>query len=140
MPTLVGSYLIYTNVENTGCNPAASGFGTVTCANSGQAVLGAMLGVAFAAQGISQIRTVVETFTACVVAAYPAIQVMRRKVGTPPETISFDNDDNETRKEMSFDPESCANESRQFSPNIELMPNLRLGKAIPTERLTKRVL
>ena len=105
--TLFGSFLIYTDVEDTGCNPAASGFGTVTCANNGPAVFGAMLGVAFAAQGISQVGNFVETFTACRVAAYPAMQAMRRKFGAPREKIFHDEDaEIDESKSLHFDAES----------------------------------
>ncbi|KAL3788076.1 hypothetical protein HJC23_008138 [Cyclotella cryptica] len=52
--TLYGSYLLYTDVEQTQCNPSNAVPDIDTCSNSGPQVFGAMLSVAFAAQGLSQ--------------------------------------------------------------------------------------
>lgn len=105
--TLFGAFLIYQDVIATGCDPSNSGFGTA-CPNSGPAVFGAMLGVAFAAQGISQVGNFFETFTACRVAAYPAMHALRRKIGAPSEMIYAEKggDDETTRKSKGSDLES----------------------------------
>lgn len=57
-----------------------------------------MLGVAFAAQGISQVGNFFETFTTARVAAYPAMQAMRRKVGSPQEKIFVDETEDDELK------------------------------------------
>ena len=88
---LYGTYLIYKDVSANGCDPSDSGKGT-TCVNSGPAVFGALLGVAFAGQGISQVGNFLETFTTTRVAAYPAMQAMRRKIGAPKEEIYEEED------------------------------------------------
>ena len=107
--TLFGTFLIYRDVQASGCDPSSSGYGTV-CENSGPAVLGAMLGVAFAAQGISQVGNFLETFSTCRVSAYPAMQAMRRKIGAPSETIyaekGADDDKDTTSKSTPSDVES----------------------------------
>lgn len=105
--TLFGSFLIYQDVASNGCDPSDSGYGT-GCANSGPDVFGAMLGVAFAAQGVSQVGNFIETFTACRVAVYPAMQAMRRKIGAPSEMIYTEKEGRDEKgvKSTSSDPES----------------------------------
>ena len=61
-----------------------------TCENSGPDVFGAMLGVAFAAQGISQVGNFLENFAAAKVAAFNALKAINRQVGTPEEIIYHD--------------------------------------------------
>ena len=105
--TLFGSFLIYQEVASDGCDPSDSGYGT-GCANSGPEVFAAMLGVAFAAQGLSQVGNFIETFTACRVAVYPAMQAMRRKIGAPSEMIYTEKEGRDEKgvKSMSSDAES----------------------------------
>jgi ATP-binding cassette subfamily B (MDR/TAP) protein 1 len=53
--TLYGTALLYRDVEETGCDPSGAIMTNTTCETSGSDVFGAMLGVAFAAQGVSQV-------------------------------------------------------------------------------------
>jgi ATP-binding cassette, subfamily B (MDR/TAP), member 1 len=85
--TLFGTFLLWSDVQDTGCDPSNSVKGNDTCPNTGPQVFGAMLGVAFASQGVSQVGNFLETFTAARVAAYPALQAMKRKPGAPAELI-----------------------------------------------------
>ena len=61
--TLFGAYLMYSEVSSVFCDPSAAVPGMTTCTSSGPAVFGAMLGVAFAAQGMSQLANSIEAFS-----------------------------------------------------------------------------
>jgi ATP-binding cassette, subfamily B (MDR/TAP), member 1 len=85
---LFGSFLIYSDVRDSGCDPSDTVEGNPDlCDSNGPGVFGAMLGVAFAAQGVSQVGNFFETFSAARVAAFDAIQTMDRKAGAPAQTI-----------------------------------------------------
>eukprot|EP00980_Cylindrotheca_fusiformis_P014873 scaffold4061_cov108-Cylindrotheca_fusiformis.AAC.1 len=85
--TIFGSYLISQDIEDTGCDPSGGYSATPTCDDSGPDVFGAMLGVAFAGQGISQVGSFLEAFSAARVAANDALTAINRKPGAPEETI-----------------------------------------------------
>ena len=85
--TLFGTFLLYRDIEDTGCDPSGGVPNNETCSNAGPDVFGAMLGVAFAAQGISQFGNFSEAFTQARVAAYDALLAIHRKPGTPEEKI-----------------------------------------------------
>lgn len=85
--TLFGTFLVYRDITDNGCDPSGSVKGNSTCKDSGSDVFGAMLGVAFAAQGVSQVGNFFETWTAARVAAYPALQAIYRKPGAPKQII-----------------------------------------------------
>jgi ATP-binding cassette, subfamily B (MDR/TAP), member 1 len=84
---LYGSSLLYKDIEETGCDPSGSVSDNETCSNAGSDVFGAMLGIMFAAQGISQVGNCIEAFTEARTAAYSALLAIHRKPGSPPETI-----------------------------------------------------
>lgn len=103
--TLFGSFLLYREVRSDGCDPSASNDDAITCDTSGAGVFGAMLGmyiifmsqihgssspilgVAFAAQGISQFGNFSEAFTAARVVTFEALKTIKRRKGAPSETI-----------------------------------------------------
>eukprot|EP00980_Cylindrotheca_fusiformis_P009861 scaffold2184_cov128-Cylindrotheca_fusiformis.AAC.7 len=87
---IYGSYLISEDVEDTGCDPSGGYSATPTCDNSGPDVFGAMFGVAFAGQGISQVGSFLEAFSAARVAANEALSAIKRKPGAPEETLYHD--------------------------------------------------
>jgi ATP-binding cassette, subfamily B (MDR/TAP), member 1 len=87
--TLYGSSLLYKGIEDTGCDPSGGVKDNETCESSGPDVFGAMLGVAFAAQGISQVGSFLETFSNARTAAHTALQAINRKPGAPAETIYY---------------------------------------------------
>ena len=87
---LFGTFLIYRDVESTGCDPSNSVENNVTCEQSGPDVFGAMLGIAFAAQGLSQIGNFIAIFTSSRVACYEAMQAINRTAGAPEEEIYED--------------------------------------------------
>jgi ATP-binding cassette, subfamily B (MDR/TAP), member 1 len=84
---LFGSFLIYRDVQDTGCDPSESIADNVSCDTSGTDVFAAMLAVAFAAEGISHFGNATEAFTVARVAAYSALQAIRRIPGAPSKTI-----------------------------------------------------
>ena len=80
--TLYGTSLITSDVRSTGCDPSDAMPDNESCDSTGSAVFGAMLGIAFAAQGLSQVSNFIEAFTAARSACYPAMQAIRRTTGS----------------------------------------------------------
>ena len=91
--TLYGTNLLYRDVEETGCDPSDGVVGNKTCDNAGPDLFGAMLGVAFAAQGISQFGNFGEAFTQARVAVYEALKAINRQPGAPEEILYKTEDD-----------------------------------------------
>jgi len=91
--TLYGTFLLYRDVAVTGCDPSGAVVKNETCNPSGPDVFGAMLGVAFAAQGVSQIGSFLEVLTAARVAVYQALLAIDRAPGSPQQTIYKASDD-----------------------------------------------
>jgi ATP-binding cassette subfamily B (MDR/TAP) protein 1 len=110
--TLFGTFLITRDIDDSGCDPSGGVKGNATCGHSGADVFGAMLGVAFAAQGVSQVGNFFETFTVARVAAYQAVQAINRKPGAPEEIIYKPEEDEaaadnaETKNKMTDDVEA----------------------------------
>lgn len=88
--TLFGTFLIYRDVENEGCDPSGAVDNNETCPQNAPDIFGAMLGVAFAAQGVSQTGNFFGIFTTARVACYAALQAINRKVGSPEKFIYED--------------------------------------------------
>eukprot|EP00980_Cylindrotheca_fusiformis_P009378 scaffold2049_cov108-Cylindrotheca_fusiformis.AAC.4 len=88
---IYGSFLISEDVEGTGCDPSGGYPLVPTCDNAGSDVFGAMLGVAFAGQGASQVGSFLEAFSAARVAANEALTAVNRKPGDPEQTIYHDD-------------------------------------------------
>lgn len=84
---LYGASLVYKDVEDTGCDPSGGVSGNETCDSSGSGVFGAMLGIMFAAQGVSQVGNCAEAFAEARTAAYSALVAIKRTPGTPEETV-----------------------------------------------------
>jgi len=118
---LYGSYLLYEDVRDTGCDPSAANSNNVTCENTGSDVFGAMLGIAFAAQGISQVGNFLEAFTAGRVAAHAALKAIRRAPGSPEEIIYYDPEE---------EAEELAQTSRSNAGDIET-PEGRIKAILP---------
>lgn len=90
---LFGTFLLYSDIEESGCDPSGGVTGNETCENAGPDVFGAMLGIAFAAQGISQVGNFLETFGGAKAAAYTALKAINRKPGSPEEIIYRDEEE-----------------------------------------------
>eukprot|EP00555_Chaetoceros_dichaeta_P005582 CAMPEP_0198258458 /NCGR_PEP_ID=MMETSP1447-20131203/7876_1 /TAXON_ID=420782 /ORGANISM="Chaetoceros dichaeta, Strain CCMP1751" /LENGTH=1270 /DNA_ID=CAMNT_0043945579 /DNA_START=240 /DNA_END=4052 /DNA_ORIENTATION=- len=81
--TVFGGFLIYRDVRSTGCDPSESSIENDACPNTGADIFGSMLGVAFAAQGLSMAASFIETVSNAKIACFPAIQAINRYVGSP---------------------------------------------------------
>jgi ATP-binding cassette subfamily B (MDR/TAP) protein 1 len=93
-----GSFLLYHDVQEDGCDPSAGVSDNETCGNSGPDVFGAMLGVAFAAQGIGQVGNALETFSTAKASVFEALKAINRKPGTDKEMIYHDPEEEELSK------------------------------------------
>ncbi|GAX28023.1 hypothetical protein FisN_16Lu274 [Fistulifera solaris] len=91
--SLYGTALFYRDIDDTGCDPSAGVAGAVSCESTGPDVFGSMLGVAFAAQGVSQFGNFSEAFTQARVAVYEALQTINRLPGAPEKKIFKPKDD-----------------------------------------------
>ncbi|CAB9525108.1 Leptomycin B resistance protein pmd1 [Seminavis robusta] len=140
---LFGSYLLYSDIADTGCDPSGGVLGNQTCSNAGSDVFGAMLGIMFAAQGISQVGNCTEAFTEARTAAYSALLAINRKPGTPSETVY--KTDEEIEAETTKSTRSITNHSsenfkntKDFDPRIKaVLPKYEIdsfgeGGAKPT--------
>jgi ATP-binding cassette subfamily B (MDR/TAP) protein 1 len=85
--TLFGTYLMYRDIAQFGCDPSGGVHDNTTCQQSGPKVFGAMLGIGFAARGISQVGNFLETLSAARVATYPALQAIQRTPGAPAQIL-----------------------------------------------------
>jgi len=105
--TLYGSFLIYDEVRKTGCDPTGQVPGNKVCKSTGAAVFGAMLGISFAGQGLSQVADFIEAFTAARTACFPALLAIKRSIGSlqgqerdiVPETGTESGDETGNRKD-----------------------------------------
>jgi len=84
--TLYGSYLLYSGVEQTGCDPSNTGAG-IACKTVGQEVFGALMGISFGAMGLAQIANAVEAFMGARAACHPALAAINRTVGADEEYV-----------------------------------------------------
>jgi ATP-binding cassette, subfamily B (MDR/TAP), member 1 len=60
--TLYGSYILYDNVKETGCDPSGAVVDNERCDPSGVDVFGSLMGVTFAASVLPQISVAIESF------------------------------------------------------------------------------
>lgn len=60
--TLLGSYLLYDSVRDTGCDPSGTVEGNPTCDPAGVDIFGALMGITFAAAVLPQISVAIEAF------------------------------------------------------------------------------
>lgn len=79
---------MYTDVENNQCDPSGAVPGMETCESSGPAVFGAMLGIAFAAQGMSQLANSIEALTTAQSACAQAMVAIDRKLGMKESVVT----------------------------------------------------
>jgi ATP-binding cassette, subfamily B (MDR/TAP), member 1 len=98
---LYGTFMLYREIDDNGCDPSGAVIDNVTCESTGADVFGAMLGVAFAAQGISQVGNFLETFAAGRAAVHSALRAINRKPGEPEEVIYHDPLDDKDGNTMS---------------------------------------
>jgi hypothetical protein len=61
--TLYGSFLLYDNVRDTGCDPSGSVFDNDKCEPAAAGVFGALFGITFAGAVLPQVSATLEAFT-----------------------------------------------------------------------------
>jgi ATP-binding cassette, subfamily B (MDR/TAP), member 1 len=105
---LYGTAVLYREIVDNGCDPSGVIVDNMTCESTGADVFGAMLGVAFAAQGISQVGNFLETFAAGRAAVHSALKAINRKPGEPEEIIYHDPEDDKEGNTMSRTSRSLA--------------------------------
>ena len=108
--TLYGGYLLYDAVRGSGCDPSGAIYNVDTCSTSASDVFGAMLGIAFAGQGVSQVGNFLENFSSARVACFPAMQAINRSLGKGTITISREDLNVEDLEEGTYEKEIFLNE------------------------------
>lgn len=84
--TLLGSFLIYDQVKDTGGDPSGTAPGNDQCDPGGLDIFGALLGILFMSTVAPHAGTFIESLTNARVACYPALVVINR--------VQLDNDAN----------------------------------------------
>jgi ATP-binding cassette, subfamily B (MDR/TAP), member 1 len=84
---LFGTWLIWRDVADSGCDPSGAVKTNNTCDISASEIFGSMLGIAFAAMGLSQCGNSAAAFSAARVALFQAQQAIQRRPGAPSQTI-----------------------------------------------------
>ena len=97
---LYGTALLYKDIEDTGCDPSEGVVGVEACENTGPDVFGAMLGVAFAAQGIGKVGNSIEAFSSARVAVNEANHAVNRTPGSE-EKIIYEEDEDMSKTQRS---------------------------------------
>jgi len=124
---LFGMHLVSQQVEETGCDPSGAIPNNETCGPSGLSVFGALLGVAFAGQGISQVGAALQAFGQARACAGQAITAVNRKPGQPEEKIYHDEE------EKNDDDESVTSISRHSNASSQMIetPEGRIKAILP---------
>ncbi|GKY96092.1 hypothetical protein MPSEU_000569400 [Mayamaea pseudoterrestris] len=78
--TLLGAWLLYSQVEIDGCDPSGTVEGVAACNPQGMDMMGALMGVSFAAGVFPQVSVAIESMSGARAACYPALLAMRRKL------------------------------------------------------------
>jgi ABC-type multidrug transport system fused ATPase/permease subunit len=89
---LYGAKLLYTDIQRYGCDPTAGMFSDTACDTTGASILGAFLGFLFAAEGMSQVATFLEALVEARVAAFEALQAIKRTPGAPQQILYNDEE------------------------------------------------
>jgi len=130
---LYGVYNIYNDVMETGCDPSGGAPINPACDSSGPNVFGAMLGIAFAGQGISQVGTFLETFSVARVAAGQAMTAINRKPGHPEEKIYHVEEEKEEKDDDDDESVQSGKSSRQSTHSSYMLetPEGRIKAILP---------
>lgn len=126
--TLYGVYTIYQDVIESGCDPSTAVFNNESCESSGPRVLGAMFGIAFAGQGISQVGNALEIFSSARVAAGEAMTAINRTPGHPEEKIYHVEEEGKKGEE---DDESVTSSRHSGSSFMIESPEGRIKAILP---------
>ena len=112
--TLYGSYLLYSHVRQTGCDPSGGAIGNEKCVPAAVGVFGALFGITFAGAVLPQVSVALEAFVGARSAAYPALLAMSRKTA---HTDDDDEDNNQQQQEL-LDAASLALQKRGSIPPL----------------------
>lgn len=93
--TMFGTWLLYDNVLETGCDPSGTVDDLATCDPSSVDVLGSLMGIFIAASVLPQVSVALEALTGARVACYPAIQAIERSHGVQPKKKVTSKDEEE---------------------------------------------
>lgn len=126
--TLYGVYNIYQDIIETGCDPSTAVSDNEPCQSSGPRVLGAMFGIAFAGQGVSQVGNILEIFSSARVAAGQALTAINRTPGHPEEKIYHVE---EEKKEGEEEDESVTDSRHSGSSFMIESPEGRIKAILP---------
>jgi len=134
--TLFGTFLIWRDVDDTGCDPSDSVPDNSACPQSGPNVFGAMLGVAFAAQGVSQTGNFFGIFTQARVACHAALNAINRKVGSPEMEIYEEErqDEEDTEDESDIEIGGKEKKLRAILPGYDIDSSSPYGLKPPKPR------
>jgi ATP-binding cassette subfamily B (MDR/TAP) protein 1 len=124
---LYGVHVIYQDVMETGCDPSGAAPVNPECTSSGGRVFAAMLGVAFAGQGVSSAGNILEIFQDARAAAGQALTAINRKPGQPEKKI-YDIDD---EKDEGDDSESLSGSRHSGSSFMIESPEGRIKAILP---------
>eukprot|EP00934_Nitzschia_sp_Nitz4_P000886 Nitzschia sp. Nitz4//scaffold281_size24464//5181//15824//NITZ4_008397-RA/size24464-snap-gene-0.2-mRNA-1//-1//CDS//3329545607//886//frame0 len=86
-----GSYLLYDEVRETGCDPSGAIVQNTRCALDGADVFLALLGIIFAGITMPQVSASFEAFTGARAACFPAMLVISRKSDSGDENLDAEN-------------------------------------------------
>jgi ATP-binding cassette subfamily B (MDR/TAP) protein 1 len=93
--TLLGSWLLYSNVQDTGCDPSGTVEGVERCDPAGMDIMGALMGVSFASGILPQVSVAIESLSGARSACYPALVAMSRNVKDSPIDIDIERQEND---------------------------------------------
>jgi ATP-binding cassette subfamily B (MDR/TAP) protein 1 len=123
---------LYNDVKVTGCDPSGSLDEEDLCDNTGPDVFGSMLGIAFAAQGMSQVANFIEAFTTARVAVYPALIALNRKVGSEEVIMSVPQVEAKTEEdEIEMTDWDMEIEEKELADEEDPIPQSEFAVVIP---------
>jgi ATP-binding cassette subfamily B (MDR/TAP) protein 1 len=74
----MGSWLLYKQVIENGCDPSAAVVENSPCQPNGKSIFGSLMGITFSAMVSPQISVSIESFFGARIACFPALAVIRR--------------------------------------------------------------
>ena len=109
---LYGSYLLYDQVRDNGCDPSGTANPNNSCDPEGGNIFGALLAIVFAAWGIPQINDALQGLAKSQAACYPAFQVMEKSESSSTKNNNTIN--NNEKKNNRIDPLAGTGLSPEF--------------------------
>ena len=113
--TLFGTWLLYDNVLDSGCDPSGTVDENDTCDPASLDILGSLFGVFIASSVLPQASVAIESLTAARYACYPAIAAIERTSGTQKTTTTT----SKKNKDNSTDENKTSKEGGKEEPNAQ---------------------